>query len=252
MSDAEEDDREWKLRAGAIPAALVAALAFHSCDTGHFVQRTALTMPLHELGHAVTAWWSGFAAVPTLWKTLIPDSRGVMVPLIVAVATAALIWRGWTSGRTWLAALGLGLGFCQLIASTVMSVTAAQMWITFGGDAGAMILGTGLMLLFFVGPDSKLREGGLRYGVLAIGAAALVDTLSMWWTARSDPDVIPFGEIEGVGLSDPSKLDEVYNWTVAQIVGRYVTVGACCCALLVGAWAWATWRARVRSQREAG
>ena len=234
--------REWKLRAGAIPVALAAALLFHSCDTGHFVQRTALTMPLHELGHAVTAWWSGFAAIPSLWKTLIPETRGVVLPGIVAAATALAIWRGWSSDRTWLAALGLGLGVCQLVATTA-SVACAQMWITFGGDAGAMVLGTGLMLAFFVSPDSKLRDGGLRYGLLGIGAAALVDTLSTWWTARTDPDVIPFGEIEGVGLSDPSKLDEYYRWTVAQIVHRYVVVGVACLALLTATWLWSTWRA---------
>jgi hypothetical protein len=138
------------------------------------------------------------------------------------------------------------MGGCQLIATTA-TPTAARMWITFGGDAGAMILGTGLMLAFFVGPDSKLRDGGLRYGVLGIGAAALVDTLSTWWAARTDHDVIPFGEIEGVGLSDPSKLDEDYGWTAAQIVGRYVIVGVACCAVLVAIWLWSTWQAYRRA-----
>lgn len=250
MDDADDtaDDRhEWKIRAGAIPAALIAALAFHSCDAGHFVQRSALTMPLHELGHAVTAWASGFAAIPSLWKTLIPEQRGVVVPVALAALLGAMIWRGWTTGRTWLAAIGLGLGFVQLIATTMTAAVTAQVAITFGGDAGAMVLGTVLMLVFFVGPDSRLRAGGLRYGLLGIGAAALVDTLSTWWTARRDPDVIPFGEIEGVGLSDPSKLDEWYGWSVAQIVHRYVVVGACCLAVLAAGWAWATWQARARS-----
>lgn len=246
-----DDDgaREWKLRAGAIPAALLVALAFHSCEGGHFIQRTALTMPLHELGHAVTAWWSGFAAVPSLWRTMIPDSRGVVLPVMLALALVLMMWRGWTTERTWLAGLGLGLGFCQLIATAMLSVSTARMWITFGGDAGAMILGTGLMMVFFVGEGSRLRQGGLRYGLLGIGAAALVDTLSTWWTARSDRGAIPFGEIEGVGLSDPSKLEEQYGWTVRQIVDRHVIVGVACLAALAAAWAWSTWRARLRAQR---
>ena len=244
----EEDAREWKLRAGAIPAALVIALVFHSCDSGHFVQRTALTMPLHELGHAVTAWWSGFAAIPSLWKTLIPDERGLGVSVVVASAIAVVIWRGWTTERTWLAAIGIGLGFCQVIATAMISRWSAQMIITFGGDAGAMVLGTAAMLAFFSGPGTKLRGGGLRYGFLGIGAAALVDTFSTWWTARTGRDVIPFGEIEGVGLSDPSKLDEQFGWSVAHIVSRYVAVGACCFVVLAGAWLWATWHARARAR----
>lgn len=86
---------EWKLRAASVPTAIVLALMFHSCDAGHFAQRTALTMPLHELGHAVTAWWCGFAAIPTLWKTLIPETRSLFVSLLVAGANAYLLWRAW-------------------------------------------------------------------------------------------------------------------------------------------------------------
>jgi signal transduction histidine kinase len=243
----DDEPREWKIRAGAVPVALVLALAFHTCGTGHFVQRSALTMPLHELGHAVMAWWSGFAAIPSLWKTMIPDTRGVVAPLVVAASNGVIVWRGWTTLRTWLAAVGLGLGALQLLATAATKVSTAQVWITFAGDAGAMILGTALMLLFFVGPESKLRVGGLRYGLLGIGAAALVDTFSTWWSARGDRDVIPFGEIEGVGLSDPSKLRDQYGWTVAQIVDRYVVVGACCFAVLVGVWGWSTWQARRRA-----
>jgi hypothetical protein len=247
----EDEAHEWKRRAGAIPIAIALAFGFHSCDTGHFLQRTALTMPLHELGHATTAWWSGYAALPTLWKTLIPDERGALVPLVLGLGTAFVAWRGWTTERLWLTALAVGLGVCQFIATGMTASNTAHMLITFGGDAGAMVLGTIAMLTFFSGPDSPLRNGGLRYGLLGIGAAALVDTFAMWWTARRDRDVIPFGEIEGVGLSDPSKLDEYYNWTVKQIVDRHVTVGTCCVAVVITAWAWSTWRARQRSLESA-
>jgi hypothetical protein len=241
----EDGSREWKVRAGAIPIAVVAALFFHSCETGHFVQRSALTMPLHELGHAITAWWCGYAAIPSLWKTAIPETRGMVLPLIIAALEAAMIWRGWTTDRMWLAGVGFGLAVLQFACMTMISDETASLVITFGGDAGAMILGTGLMLLFFVGgPDSKWRTGGLRIGFLCIGAAALVDTLATWWTARTDHDAIPYGEIEGVSLSDPSKLDELHGWTATQIVDRYVMVGTICIVLLVAVWAYATSRSK--------
>ena len=240
----DESPDEWKLRAGAVPVAVVLALAFHSCDTGHFAQRTALTMPLHELGHAVTAWWCGFGAIPTLWKTLIPELRGVIAPALVLTGNALLMWRGWTTERMAMLAVGAGLAVLQFVGTVGIEPETAALAITFGGDAGAMILGTALMLTFFVGPGSRLRVGGLRFGTLGIGAAALVDTFATWWSARSDADVIPFGEIEGVGLSDPSKLDEVHGWTVAQIVHRHVLVGTCCLGVLAAAWGWAIWRAR--------
>lgn len=238
---------EWKLRAASVPTAIVLALMFHSCDAGHFAQRTALTMPLHELGHAVTAWWCGFAAIPTLWKTLIPETRSLFVSLLVAGFNGYLLWRAWGSQRMTLFAVGLVLAVAQFVGTAGSSHDTQTMAFTFGGDAGAMVLGSVLMLAFFVGPASRLRAGGLRFGLLAIGAAALVDTFATWWAARSDPDVIPFGEIEGVGQSDPSKLVEVHGWTVAQLVDRYVTVGVLCLAVVLAGWAWATVTARARA-----
>ncbi|MBA3453959.1 MAG: hypothetical protein H0T42_12765, partial [Deltaproteobacteria bacterium] len=202
------------------------------------------TMPLHELGHAVSAWWSGYAAIPTLWKTLIPETRGVVIPLLVAGLNGFLIWRGWISNRMWLCAVGVGLGVLQFLATTASPSRAAEV-ITFSGDAGAMVLATVLIVLFFIGDaDSKLRQGGLRFGFLGIGAAALVDTFAVWWSARRDVDAIPFGEIEGVGLSDPSKLEEVHGWAIDAMVSRYVTVGVACLIACIGVWMWATWRAR--------
>lgn len=241
----DESGQEWKLRAGSVPVALALALAFHSCSPGHFAQRTALTMPLHELGHAFTAWWCGFGAIPTLWKTLIPESRSVMPSLLAAGFTGFVLWRAWMSQQMALFGLGLALGVLLFAGTVASSTETATMAITFGGDAGAMILGSALMLCFFVGPSSRLRAGGLRFGLVGIGAAALVDTFATWWSARTNPDVIPFGEIEGVGLSDPSKLDELHGWTVHQIVDRYVLVGGACLAVVLATWAWSTWRAKL-------
>ncbi len=236
----DDDDRlEWKVRAYAIPGALIVALLFHAWPTGHFLQRTFLSMMVHELGHATTAWWCGFSAIPTLWKTLIPETRG-MVWLVVAAFEVGLVAYGWKTQRLAIAIAGIALAIVQL-AGMNASVDDAHAWITFGGDGGAMILGTLLMMSFFV---PKLAEHGLRWGLLAIGAAAFIDTFATWWSARSDPDVIPFGEIEGVGLSDPSKLSDVYLWSTNQLVHRYVTLGVTCLVVLAGVYAWQVQRAR--------
>jgi len=68
---------EWKVRAIAIPAAVALAVAFHAWPLGHALQRTFLSMIVHELGHATTAWWCGFGALPGLWKTLVPETRAM-------------------------------------------------------------------------------------------------------------------------------------------------------------------------------
>ena len=240
MHDVDDLDPrlEWKLRAAAIPGALLVALAFHAWPTGHFLQRTFLSMMIHELGHAATGWWCGFAALPTLWKTMIPEARG-LVWLIVAAGEAALVVLGWRARRVSLAIIGLALAALQLAAMN-LPVERAHAWVIFGGDGGAMILGTLLMASFFV---PKLRDHGLRWGLLVIGAAAFVDTFATWWAARSDTDAIPFGEIEGVGLSDPSKLTEDFGWSTSTMVHRYVTLGVVCLVALAAIYAWQVRRA---------
>ena len=233
---------EWKLRAAAVPCAVAIALAFHASETGHFFQRTWLTMIPHEFGHAITAWWCGFTALPGLWKTSIPEARGVVVPLLVAAASGLAVVRGWRANNNALVVLGLVLGALQFVGTT-SSIDHARAAMIFGGDAGAMVLGTAMILAFFVPPGTRLHATGLRWGLLAIGAATLVDTSATWWAARTNVDAIPFGEIEGVGLSDPSKLDEVFGWTTRQIVDRYVVVATACTVVVIAAWAWSTWAA---------
>ena len=139
--------------------------------------------------------------------------------------------------------LGIALAALQVLGTTT-SERDALAAITFAGDAGAMVLGALLVLAFFAPVGSRLRAGGLRWGLLAIGAAAFVDTFATWWSARHDLGAIPFGELEGIGLSDPSKLQDVYGWPTDAIVTRYVAVGAICIAVVGVAWLVATWRAR--------
>ncbi|MEO8550499.1 MAG: hypothetical protein ABI678_11020 [Kofleriaceae bacterium] len=238
---------EWKVRAIAIPAALALAVAFHAWPTGHMLQRTFLSMIVHEFGHAATAWWCGFAALPGLWKTLVPESRGLVWVAVLAVEVA-IVGYGWKRARLAIALAGLVLALAQF-AGTRAPVEDAQAWITFGGDGGAMVIGTLLIACFFV---DKLREHGLRWGLLVIGAAAFVDTFATWWSARSDVDVIPFGEIEGVGLSDPSKLQEVHGWSTAQLVDRYVILGVACLVALGAIYAWSSTRSYLGRDRPDG
>jgi hypothetical protein len=247
LDDDVDDDidhrLEWKLRAIAIPAAFVLALVFHAWSTGHWLQRTFLTMVPHELGHAITAWWSGIVAFPSLWKTLIHESRSVVMIVLVGGAIAGLAVYAWRAQRNGLVGVAIVLAAGQVLLTTSEPATA-QAAIAFGGDAGAMVIGTLLVLAFFT---ERARRGAVRWGLLVIGAAAFTDTFATWWSARTDERAIPFGEIEGVGLSDPTKLRDVYHWSTHAIVGRYVALGAGCLLVIAAVTAWAAWTSRRRA-----
>jgi ABC-type sugar transport system permease subunit len=125
------------------------------------------------------------------------------------------------------------------------------MLITFGGDAGMLVLGAALAATFFAPRGSHLHVSWLRWGFLVIGAVAFADAAATWWAARTDWDAIPFGEIEGVGLSDPSKLFEDHGWPVRVLVRRYLAVAAVAGLAFAAAWAWAVATDR-RAARRAG
>jgi hypothetical protein len=99
-----------------------------------------------------------------------------------------------------------------------------------------MVLGTILMATFYAPRESALgRSWGLRWGLLAIGALVFMQVYRLWSGPYAD---FPFGEIEGVNLSDPSLLTEMFGWSTAQLVDRYLRLAGVCFAALLAVYAW--------------
>src|SRR5512147_1181310 len=90
QGDVDDAHREVLARAVAPPAALLLAWALVSTGAGHALVRTFLAMWVHELGHAVAAWWSGYGAFPGPWRTPVSAQRMPLVVMALAAALAAL------------------------------------------------------------------------------------------------------------------------------------------------------------------
>lgn len=245
--DGARDDarRELLVRAVAPPAALLVAWAIVASDTGHFLLRTFLSMWIHELGHAVAAWFSGHGAFPGPWRTPISSGRMPVVILALAGALAWAAWSGWRAGRRGVVAAAAAGLVLQLVCTT-LPASAARALFAFAGDAGCLVLGALLVATIWTDPEGRLGRGSLRWGFLGIGAASLVDALHTWVGAWRDPRLLPLGEIEGVGLSDASSLLEVHGWSAHALSSRYVALGAACLAALGVGYAVALRRARAR------
>lgn len=245
----EDPNLEWKLCAAALPAMLVLAVLFQAFPMGHFVQRTFLSMPVHELGHAVAAWFGGFWAIPTLWHTNVAESRGLVMPLLLLIGLGVMIRRAWRAENFVLAGLAATLLLIQAACTIFMAPEKARMLIVFGGDGAGMLIAAALMMSFYLGKGASLYQGGLRWGFIAIGAAAWVDMFSTWWAARRDSGKIPFGEQEGGALSDATRLVDEFGWSADELVRRHVTLGLVCMCAVLAVYAWGTWRA-YRSAQE--
>ncbi|HEX4932714.1 MAG TPA: hypothetical protein VFV33_06000, partial [Gemmatimonadaceae bacterium] len=220
----EESRRERIVRIFAVPVVLLLAFGITRADFGHMVARVFASMWIHELGHAVSAWLCGHFALPGPWRTMVGDERSAFTIALVLAAWILLAFEGWRrERRLWIVLAIIGMGV-QLVGTFGLARSTARMLFTFGGDAGCFVLGALLMVTFYGRADGHLRKSWLRWGFLVIGAIAFMDAADTWWGALRDVDKIPFGQIEGVGLSDPVKLTETHGWSVTQMTRRYVGV----------------------------
>jgi hypothetical protein len=239
--------KELKCRILALPLALL--LARLVAGSGLRMAAAMLAMVVHESGHAITAWLTGRWAVPLLWVTPHGEQRSWAIVALVSMVIlfcGFLAWRAERSG--WVLAAGAAL-LLQLIVLTLPASVPPGSLIVFFGDGGAMVLATILMATFYAPRESALyRNWGLRWGLLVIGALSFMHVFLMWTGPLED---LPFGEIEGVNLSDPSLLTEMYGWSVIQMVDRYVRLGEACLAVLLGLYIWGLVAAYLELRRSA-
>ena len=227
---ADDAQRELRLRYLALPVALFSAWIVAGSGL-RFVLRTFLSMWVHESGHAMAAWLSGFGAFPGPWFTPVFENRSILVTAAFASAVGWLTYRAWLDRRLALALTGGATLLVQAVC-TLLPPHQVQAFIIFSGDGGCFVLGTLLMASFYVRRVSKIFQDGLRWGFLMIGAAAFMDAFKTWWGALRDLDQIPFGENVGSGCSDPTRLTEEFGWTVADMVHRYEWLSLGCLAVL--------------------
>lgn len=64
-----DPDSEWQNCLYAVPGMLFGAWLCQVMDIFDSLQRIVFGMPVHEVGHALTAWLTGRNAIPSLWVT---------------------------------------------------------------------------------------------------------------------------------------------------------------------------------------
>jgi hypothetical protein len=222
---AEAAGLEQNARAAALPLALLFAWLAVRASPGAV---RLLTMWVHESGHAVTAWICGYLAFPGPWFTPVSADRSPLVSLLVLGLVAYGGYRAWQNQRWfWIAAAAGGL--LLVVGGTLgLSPSAARQLIIFGGDGGSLVLGTALMLTVYARADHPIRRNHVRWGLLVIGALAVMDVYAVWTGPIAR---LPLGENEN-GLSDPSVLTEGYGWSLLTLINRYTQLAHACFALL--------------------
>jgi len=193
-----------------------------------------LAMWLHESGHAITAWFCGYAAFPTAWITMIPDERGRWISVVLGTAVAVGGYFAFRLER-WFAISAVVLALFGL--GNLQTESHARLLFTFWGDGGAYVLSTVLMLSFYARPDSPLTRNQVRWGLLLLGAMAFWSVYTRW--AGGFENIAQFLEdTDDRGIpSDMRVLTQVYGWSTYALIHRYWSLAHLCLLTLAGAYA---------------
>ena len=195
-----------------------------------------LSMWLHESGHAISAWFCGYAAFPTAWITMIPEERGRWISVVLGAAVAV---GGYFAFRLehwfWVAVSAVVL--LLFILGNLQTEAHAHLLFTFWGDGGAYVLATVLMLTFYARADSPITRGQVRWGLLLLGAMAFWSVYTRW--RGGFENIAQFLEdTDDRGIpSDPRVLTLVYGWSTYTLINAYRGLGNACLLVLAGAYA---------------
>lgn len=230
--DINDTELEYQYCLFALPSALLIGLIFNLTGLGHILQRIWLTMPVHELGHAITAWFTGYNAIPSLWVTQVfSDSKGFIGPIILLLGLLYFMHYAMKHNSLYGLLLTSALLVLQFFGTFIISSTTADILITFGGDGLGIILATTLMASFYYGKNTQIYKGALRWGFVGIGAAAFTDIYMVWFSALSDIGEVPYGTTGG-RYTDSYKLIEFYGWSFDTLINRYFMLGNACLGIL--------------------
>jgi hypothetical protein len=216
----------------ALPIMLAGAWLVQMTGVFSSLQRIVFGMPLHEFGHATTAWIFGFNAVPTFWKTVTAQSRGFICPFLLFLGIGLLANYGRKTKQTPWILLAVLLWVIQVIGISAFDNNTMRMLITFGGDGMGMILATVFMATFYLGKNTQHYKGQVRWGILFIGAAAFMDMFMSWWRGQYDIDNIGYGLTGGM-YTDAYLLINQYGWSWEEMISRHLYIGYACLTTLI-------------------
>ncbi len=100
------------------------------------------------------------------------------------------------------------------------------------------------MMTFWSPVGSYVHRQWLRWGFLVIGAFSFADVTKQWLDARADPETIPYGEIEGIGHSDPTKLVFDHGWPQETMISRYLWIAGLSLLAVAVLYGWGVYSGR--------
>jgi hypothetical protein len=220
-------------RLGA-PLALVLGVAFCATPSGQFFG-ALVSMPFHELGHALVSWLSSRFALPLPFFTVWSNEPSLLFGLALGGLSGWFGFHAWREGRRFGLVLAGALLSAQLWLSCFVSARTSLMCQILGGGLGEIVLG-GLVLVAFHFPlPARLRWDFWRWPALLPGGVCFGHAALTWIAAARDSRRIPWGSAIGSESDgDMNRIVRDFGWSAAEL-SRFYLAAACVSALVIGA-----------------
>lgn len=234
-SDLLSFNNRYVLRA-AVPIAFLLAILAQVLVFPKLLLR-GVQLWIHELGHALVAWLSGYGATPLPFGwTNVSEDRSLIVYFCFLTLLLILFWSGWREQKRWGMVMAVVLSIVQFYLTWIMPEHSVATWISFGGVGGELCLSTVLVVCFYFPLPDGLRWNFWRYPVLLMAAYTFTASFGMWHQIKAGAAEIPWGTMlggQGDAGGDMNKLS-ASGWSDAQILNTYSHLGNICLWVLVG------------------
>lgn len=220
-------------RLGA-PLALAFGLGFGATRAGEFFG-SLVSMPFHELGHALASWLGSRFAVPLPFFTVWSNEQSLPFGLALASLLGWFGFRSWREERRFGVVVAGALLAAQLGLSCFVSARASLMVQILGGGLGELVLGALVLVGFHFPLPAQLRWDFWRWPALLPGGLCFGHAALTWIAAARDARHIPWGSAIGdESDGDMNRLVNVFGWRAAELA-RFYLAAAFLAALAIGA-----------------
>lgn len=248
----------FKFNAWSLPLGFFLSYVFQKFWVVYYLAALFCEIPLHELGHAVSAWMVGYTAiplgaiVPTAGLTLIGSERHAWVHLLYFGFFGYLAYKAWKQKVYFFVVLSSAFILISILAFSVLSQPQVSPFISFGGIAGEFFLAGVLILCFYQPSFQKIRWDFFRYPFFIMGCMSFVNATRMWIRIQNGVQAMPYGSaISSDGAADTNgdmnKLVAA-GWTPQEIASRYLWLAKIMFTLILIQYIYSLFRSR-SSQR---
>jgi hypothetical protein len=229
---------DWRVNTFVPPLLLVLTWVITISPLGFLLKGFHVWM--HEFGHAVPSWLSGWRATPLPFGwTPVEQEHSNFVYYGLLLLFGILFVAGLKERKVWPMLAAVALAGLQFFMTWRLPEARKEFWMVWGGVGGEFALSTLFMLAFWVQLPEKFKWGACRYVFFLIGASAFLNIWIFWGDVYRGIQEIPFGSMingEEDGGGDMNRLMDDYGWKKFDIRRNYLLLGRWCWVALAVMW----------------